>query len=218
MNRNPGKVAALFALASILAVGHAVFPSTASAAEVKIHNKNDFDMTLSDLIVYGKNNKAEIILSRHFAIDDVVIKAGQTQSFTTSFEVKAIATSTLKNGKETDYVIKQLDPNGKFAPVAWIENAADGSDLFPLIDADLAVDPPGEDSVVNFVTGLNAGLPGWFVGTNLDLDSGDVTNGFTGSARIVLSHVETATVGEPDSLALLFISAAALCLLRKGTR
>ena len=199
-------------LASILALCSAVLPAKLHAAEVKINNTSKNPMKLSDLFVFGAKGKQEIILHRRFAMDDEDIAPGETKSFPTSFPVIAVAMSITKNGKESELIIKEIDQKTGFQKMAWLENAGDGTDLFPFIDAPVAADPPEEGSIVSFVAGLNPQLPGWFVGTILDLDQGIVLNGFTGDAVVVQSDAAIAAVPEPASLTLLGL--ALLLLLR----
>jgi hypothetical protein len=90
---------------------------------------------------------------------------------------------------ERKTTVFSLGPLGKLIP--FVEDPAGLTPVFLAVDAELYTFPsPPEGATLTFVNGVNANFPGWFVGTTFDLTELDVTDPFTGVARIADASFE----------------------------
>lgn len=179
---------------------------------ITISNPTNVDQILADLTVKGKNpGETKVIKiegdNNKPDTDNVRIPPNEARVFDAGFEITSYIISEPKSptaDKETKvFNVTQLE--GK--RVGFIQDPADLIDLFLSIDyAQYNFDPPEAGEILNFVGGSNAITPGWFVGTTMDINTGDITNPYTGSVLIANTVFEVTTgVSEPSSLLLLSI-------------
>lgn len=122
--------------------------------------------------------------------------------FRTSLEPLRFAISELVDGIEKTSVLGNFDI--KVSRTFTVRNfdASDGTTLVTSIDTEVVGPDPANGTLFAFVDGRNASLPGIFVGTEIDLETGIVSSGYTGTAEISSPFQATITVPEPSSLRL----------------
>lgn len=213
-------LALLFAVSTASCVfGILLTEGVANADTLTVHNRDaNGAHVLTDLAVTGTiagqpGTVQDILLKTGFATppamdDDRPIPAGGTAVFFTEHQFSKITSVTYseKSGlnelpsKAFSYTLDVA----KLIPI--IDNPTGGPTVFLSYDDSLyTFQPPSEGTIVSFGNGVNSGFPGWFVGTQLDPVSGDVTNPFTGSVRIFDTsfQVTVQSVPEPSTLTLM---------------
>ncbi len=58
------------------------------------------------------------------------------------------------------------------------------------IDQAVAPEPPPEGTILTFVEGYNELMPGWYVGTSIDFETGEVTGAYTGIVEVFSTAFE----------------------------
>ena len=211
---------ALFVLAAALLclIAFRAAPPAQAGSIVRVWNDSDTARTLSDLIVYGDNDQKKTILALNNAADDIVVGDHQVRTFDAGFEVKKYFVSESEGGTEWEshhFNVTTQEPRR----VGFFSAVDTGSPLVPSVDYALGAASPAAGTIVNFTNGLSAQLPGWFMGTGADVDSGQVTGAFTGQGRVTNTAWETSVIPEPAALALCGVAAlAALLRGRRGDR
>jgi len=163
---------------------------------------------LSDLTVYGEGNNKKVILEEDPSTEpDVEVKPGQPyKSPDVGFEIKKVDISIklTRGGTETKTVGANFVQQ-RIQQVAWLSDPS----LILALTFPVAAEPPPAGTLLSFTDGLNPNLPGWFVGTILDRDTGTVSGPFTGTAEISATG-EVMTIPEPNSFTLAGVGALVL--------
>jgi hypothetical protein len=172
--------------------------------------------SLADLIAYQYDNNGKLINRKEFfntlnPLLTVPFAPGEVKLFNAGFEANSVELSELnllnqqRNAVLFNWQEAQLQLNPK--KMSMIGDPSGMASIFLSIDFQrYTFAPPADGTIVNFSGGTNPSLPGWFVGTNIDLDTGLVTNPYTGPVEVFNSDfVVFATVPEPSNLILLGI-------------
>lgn len=201
-----------------------VLGSSAMAAMITVltvKNTDPGSRILSDLVVLGAGaNDSQILLQPSNASDNITLLGGGQTQFFVNFPVTSYHISmTLPNGSEVNTTYLKLLGVVKGAKdIAFVQaqGANQGIDLFALLDFDLAVNQPPSGTLLDFTIGINPQLPGWFIGTATDFNTGAVTGAYTGRAQVVLDGIRvTVAVSEPSSLNLVGLALAGCLLLSR---
>ncbi|MGH8672234.1 MAG: PEP-CTERM sorting domain-containing protein [Burkholderiales bacterium] len=197
------------------------FIPPASAGEIlEVKNKAPFSVVLSDLIVFGKAaGQKNTLLKLNDASDDITVPEDGRRTFDVGFEIDKLFISRTDSGSEFETVLFNIEQRGPIKLPALEHVSPAPQPLFPALDFDLAIAPPIAGTEIDFVDGLNASFPGWFVGTTADFDTGSVSDGFTGTGRILpgLFRVQAVprSVPEPITLALVGVGLAGIAAARR---
>jgi len=198
----------------------------ARADVITVVNRSDQPQALSDMVVFGtvagQNGTQQEIINppgNNPADKDVPFDAHGTQVFTTSkvfLKVTKIFFSQKRGNSEkestnfaTDQIVSMRiplieDPNGVVSVFLATDNAFAN------------VPPPAEGLIFSVSAGVNPNFPGYFVGTQFDLNSGEVTNPFTGDVRVASTAFEI-TVGEvPEPSTLALTACGIVCAIAFG--
>jgi hypothetical protein len=166
---------------------------------IQVTNNDNTTHILSDLIVYDANGNKKTLLKPGDTSDDVSMNRGTSRVFDAGFEVDKYVISESTGGvlageAETEvFKVKQLkakkigmllSPNG--VPIFASVNYSSADFTFP-----------SEGTIISFSDGASPALPGYFVGTSIDLNAGTVTDPYTGSADLVSTAFSVATIPEP---------------------
>jgi len=157
--------------------------------------------TLSDLIVYGENNKEEVILKPGDPNDDIVFEPLGTKIFHVNFEITKFEISTLcrKDSEQpADWgvgyfegkIIVPTDVPKKEKKIGFIRDPDGQQTVVLAIDGAVAPEPPPEGTILAFVEGYNEIMPNWFVGTGIDFETGQVTGAYTGDVEVFSTAFE----------------------------
>lgn len=204
-------VAALF----LFACGSEVF---ADGVVIKVVNDSPskIEMTLSDLIVYS-NTQKQTVLKPSDASDDIKVGFGVQKLFDLNFTPTKYVISVMAGDSEieaTVFNISLVEP----VKIPMLIDPNNGSPLFLAIDQSLYnFEPPADGTVLSFSMGVNPNLPGWFVGTIIDFETGNISGPYTGDA-LVDSTVEVSAVPEPATLLLLSSGVAAIAIKLRRRR
>jgi hypothetical protein len=175
-----------------------LLPSLAMAGNViQVKNTTANTQTLSDLYVYDKDGKCDTILNANDPSDDVDIPKHKTRVYTAKFEVKSYVVSK-RTGTEPyteeetkAFKVTQLKPQ----PISFLVDPNHIMDLVLAIDVEAATfDTVPAGTILDFVDGTNVTLPGWFVGTAVDFETGEVTGPYTGQVEILSNPFECTLV------------------------
>jgi hypothetical protein len=189
---------------------------------ITVSNTTNQNQILSDLTVFGKNaGERKVILKAGDngpISDNVTIGPNQAKLFDAGFEIGSYVISEPKGqaaDKETK-IFNVFQLGGK--KVAFVDDPAGLVDIFLSIDYALyTFEPPDIGDVFGFTAGLNSELPGWFVGTSIDLDTGNISGPYSGSVRIANLPFEVATI-VPEPASLVLLGTGVLMALSMGSR
>jgi len=163
--------------------------------------------------------KQEVVIPSGFGPQDVdaPFDPNGTRTFTTTTVFSRITTiyySTKKGLSEkettnfaTGTIVSKVLP--------FIEDPSGLSNVFLAYnDAQYTFPPPATGSTFSVTNGANPNFPGWFVGTQFDAATGDVTNPFTGSVGVLSTGfvVTVDPVPEPTTMASVLTSGIGLGL------
>jgi hypothetical protein len=182
-------------------------PATvARSDDIEVRNpRRDQSITLSDFIVYGEdpNKQKKVIRAPDDPNDDTVIPGWGTRRFTTDFEIKKyiISSCSIDEGHyvEHETVVFKIE---KIIPkkLAYIEIGPYIQEQLKVIleiDQSVAPEPPPEGTILAFVGGQNPQMPGWFVGTGINFDTGEVTGAYTGDVEVLSTAFEVLVFSPP---------------------
>jgi hypothetical protein len=186
----------------------AVSPVPARADSLRIANitaRRGFTpkvVQLSDLIVYETDEfgppRREVLLRPNDSSDDIFFNIGSVITLNFPFKIGKYMISETENGVER----RSIYLHSRSQVLTALLSDPAGNPLFLALDTDQALDPPAEGSILPFVNGEYASLPGWFVGTYLDLDAGEVSGPYTGDVLVRNTSLEVGVVPEPSSFLL----------------
>lgn len=192
-------VLALLVFANLLTL-----PDARAGFVIEIANTTDHSQALSDLIAFSADGERDPIVEFDTP-DDPTIPARETRRFTSKLDdVSRIFVSQRINDKEIESVALKVTNAPKVVPL--LDDPLGIMPLYLILDFDLLSGAiPSVGDLLEFSNGLNPGLQGWFVGTNADLMTGEVSEPFTGVAEVVSTAFSIAliSVPEPSSLSLL---------------
>jgi hypothetical protein len=174
------------------------------------------EMTLSDLIIFAHNQK-QTVLKPSDASDDIKVGFGVQKLFDLNFMPTKYVISVMAGDSEIEaevFNVSFVTPT----KVSMLLDPNNGTQLFLAIDQSLYdFEPPADGTVISFSMGVNPNFPGWFVGTNIDLDTGNISGPYTGDA-FVDSTVEVSGVPEPATLLLLGSAVAGMAIKLRRRR
>ncbi len=187
----------------------AVLAGTASGDIITITNAMAQPATLSDLYAWDEDGNQHVILQAGFgteeSADDIELGVGEGRVFSVNFTVEKLFVShKIGNNSETEWELANTSIVGMSASMS---NGSDDSWLHvsPLDEVGIGFVPP-VGLVMAFEGGFSTMAPGWFVGTSVDLQSGVISDGFTGLATVALSGVRVEVTPAPASMALLALA------------
>ena len=179
----------------------AALPALTKGDTIIVINQGGMTSTLSDLIVFGENGQKEVILKPNDSSDDVNILAGLTRMYDVDFKIKSYIISSAHKSTEgyygecVDYVLFGViivEPT----TISFIRDP-DGQTLALAIDQAVAPEPPAEGTILTFIEGYNELMPGWFVGTGINYETGEVTGAYTGNAEVFSTAFEVMVFTPP---------------------
>jgi hypothetical protein len=164
---------------------------------IQVKNTSGGTKTLSDLYVYDEDEERSTILEADNAGDDVNIPKGQSRVYEAPFKVESYVVS-MRTGtnpyteSETQvFEVTQIEPK----TISYVEDPNDVVSLVLAIDAGVATfDTLPSGTILDFVNGTNITVPGWFVGTAVDFETGEVTGPYTGQVEILSNPFECTLV------------------------
>lgn len=184
---------------------------------VRVTNDGTQVRVLSDLIVYGDNDQKNTLLALNNAADDITMGPNDVRTFDAGFEVRRYFISmTTAQGSELEahgFNIQTQEPRR----LGYYNVTGTTTPLFPSIDYATAVDSLPAGTGVAFSGGTNAALPGWFMGTGADFNTGQVTGSYSGNGTVVLSDISVAMIPEPPVIGSA-TSCAAVCAAARRRR
>ena len=171
---------------------------------IQVENADkEFNRILSDLIVYGDPNKPEqkkVLLAPNDPTDDIELDPYMTKIFEAAFQIKSYTISqaydTVENYIECEtsvFNVKRLAPK----KLAMIQDPAEQQTIVLAIDQDVALVPPPEGTILTFSNGRNELRPGWFLGTGIDFETGDVTGAYSGDAEVLSTAFDALALEPP---------------------
>jgi len=197
-------IAALF----LFACNSAVF---ADGVVIRLTNKSDKEVTISDFFYFNAQGQKKTRLAPGDDSDDIKVGPGKEQLLDLDFRPVSYVVSTKEGNSEPEtkvFNINLVTPT----KISLLRNPTNGAPLFLSIDQSLYnFEPPADGTVLAFSMGVNPSLPGWFVGTLIDLGTGIISGAYTGDA-VVASTVEIAEVPEPATLLLLSSGIASMAI------
>ena len=209
MNRRTACLAALAGLVLSVALSPA-----ALAGVVTVKNTNGkYPITLSDLIVWDKEGKQQVIKKPGFdkdgSADDEEIPFPGERVYVTDFDVAKYFCS-IKVG-DLEYETKNnLTVSTVSSLNQMIDPQSQNALHMELLDGQYALAEAPVGAFYHFENGLSEQFPGWFVGTDVDFVGGEILNGFTGVAQVVGSGGHVEVTPTPGTAALLLGGAGAL--------
>ena len=188
-------IAALF----VFACNSHVF---ADGVVIKLTNKSDKEVTLSDFFAFNAQGNIQTRLAPGDASDDIKVGPGGEQLLDLDFRPTQYVVSIKVGNSEPETKVFNIDLVTP-TKVSLLQNANNATALFLSIDQSLSnFEPPADGTVLSFSMGVNPLFPGWFVGTIIDLDTGIISGAYTGDA-LVAATIEVSEVPEPATLLLL---------------
>jgi len=172
--------------------------SSAKGDTIVVKNRSILlQATLSDLIVYGDPNKPEqkkVFLKPNDPNDDILFTPLMERIFDADFQIKSYVISM------GDYVkgayhewetfvfdVKRIVPK----QLGMIRCPAGEHKIVLAVDQAIAPEPPPEGTIFPVANGRNKLLvPGWFVGTGINYDTGQVTGAYTGYVEVFSTAFE----------------------------
>lgn len=193
---------------------------------IRITNSSNIIQTLSDLVVRdGSGHVKTVLKPGESSGDDRNIESGEYTDVDTGFgfEVKSVEVSRADEigGKYVEsltYVLKATDLHQR--EIEFLTSVPSNDALAVDLDADVNFPTFPAGTILNFVNGTNPNVPGWFVGTGFDPNTG-VTGSYTGPAQVTTALFRIDIVPEPPVLGILGAGIAALLAqrrLRRGNR
>lgn len=196
----------------------------AHAGVVTVKNNGKDAVTFSDLIAYGKPDKdgkrqQQVLKKPGFAAgdaaDDETLAKDEQRVFVTDFAVDKIFVSQKVGNSEVEWKTGlQVDQ-----PIACNTFVQPGSGLAlysVLFDMTSAFTSLEDGTMVSFQDGYSADLPGYFVGTQVDFDTGDIHTPFSGVAMVAGAGLWYGSdIPSPGSAALLALGGLAAARRRR---
>jgi hypothetical protein len=162
-----------------------VFLQPAYAASISLENKEDYEITLSGLVIYG-SAAVETMLQPGFDGDAV----GDNQVFSTGTRQTYQFNSQSPAFLFAEHYIQRTDNLTLFknlarnSPIRMVFGVASRlrDKVVTVIDGDKVKSLPMQnESLFSFEHGRHPDLPGFFIGTAFDPVTGEVTGAYTGN-------------------------------------
>ncbi|MCE9620575.1 MAG: hypothetical protein K8R92_11810 [Planctomycetes bacterium] len=178
--------------------------STVQADVITLHNSLDFEVKLSDLIVWAEDGTQEVILKPGTSVDasadDDMMAPGSHRVFVTTITVKKYFLSC-KSSIGT--VVNEFEWRAGgdmniIGSTSMLQNLVAPSALHCSVElgAGFIAPPPPPGQIFNVVNGHSTQLPGWFIGTIPDFVNGEILNPFTGPALVLQGSMDVKIEGE----------------------
>jgi hypothetical protein len=210
---------------TILPGPHGVRPAAAGPIlEITNPRFDSATLTLSDLVVYGTRiddvTGNSVPTSKEFleagdASDNIVLAPGAVTFFIANFEIEKYFVSTVDRRGEHETSVLFVTQLRKLRP-GWIADPRGEAAIALALDFRIAADSPAPGTIFDVVDGRNPNLPGWFVGTETDLATGEVTGAYTGPVEI-LAVADAATL-TPEASSLTLLGSSVLLVMACGRR
>jgi hypothetical protein len=162
---------------------------------ITVRNKSEkYTFTLSDLIVWDKDGKQQVIKKPGFdeagKADDEELKPEDQRVFVTDFDVVKYFVSTKIGSTEIEW--KQTSSVTLIGSTAQMVDPRTGQGLHgETCDDSGAHHAPEPGQMFHFEGGFSPDLPGWFLGRVADLERGEILEPYTGPAQVIASGLET---------------------------
>jgi len=168
-------------------------PAKGDVIQVSIKDPN-IAWTLSDLIVYGDPNdpnEKKVFLAPNDPNDDIDFSPRMTRTFDADFKITSYVSSTGGTDPKGNYWewetmffnVRTVVPK-KVAVIGPGPYIQEQLRLVLAVDQAVAPEPPPVGTILAFVEGYNELMPGWFVGTDINFDTGEVTGAYTGNVEV----------------------------------
>ncbi len=181
----------------------AMLPTPAKGDFIEVRNTDpNNNHMLSDLIVYGDPNdpnqvKWILIPGSEFSSDDVNIPPKGQCMYYADFKITRYMVSEgywaywdityfYNEGKTSVFEVNIVKPK----KVGMIRDPDQQQTVVLAIDGAVAPGPPPEGTILAFVEGYNELMPGWFVGTDIDFETGEVSGAYTGDVEVFSTAFE----------------------------
>jgi hypothetical protein len=157
-----------------------------TATSLKNSNQGPGSFIISDLSVWGTNGEQSDLLLLGNNQDDITIPEGGSLIWTVDFKIKDYMISTTVEGGEWETVYLGIPDDPTPILFGFLHDPiSTKSPKLKIVGGEPHTVPPGVGTIIPFTNGLNPSYPDWFVGTNLDLTTGDITGAYTGDVQIV---------------------------------
>ncbi len=176
----------------------AVLTGPAKGDSIQVVNPGDPNIPtrLTDLIVYGEdpNKQRKVIKAPDDPSDDIVFTPGMRRIFHAPFKITKYEISAGwydSKGNYEEFPTIYFDVNiVKPKKVGFIRDPDGQQKVVLAVDQAVAPEPPPEGTVLAFIEGYNELMPGWFVGTDINFETGEVTGAYTGLAEVFSTAFE----------------------------
>lgn len=191
----------------------AVQPAPAKGDSIEVSNGQLTKERLSDLIVYGdpnNPNEQKVILKPNDPKDDIIFDGHTSRRFNVKFKITKfeLSTALLDDKDNVKTEVQSVAHKGKIIEpteipkkkkVGMIWNSDGQQTVVLAIDQAVAPEPPPEGTILAFVDGYNELMPGWFVGTDINFETGEVTGAYTGNVEVFCTAFEVFGLHSPLS-------------------
>lgn len=168
----------------------------ALADNIYLQNKEDYDITMAALITFTDEKKVWLKpgFEADAATDNQVFTPGKDIVFNPKGKINRYIVAEHYIGKtENRTLVTNVKLNKPFPSVFGAASRLRDS-VVTIIDVNKVVSLPMEnESLFTFSEGTHPDLPGFFIGTAIDLETGEVTGAYSGNVIFLTGFTITIT-------------------------